>query len=191
MSRLQICLEKIDIENKKDPNHEVINGLDEPREFVYSLRMSEWLNKLVAQPDEILQISARGQHILRWTNPRANYPEGRSGYLKWRTELYKFHSQKVGKIMEESGYLKDEVEKVKKILQKKDLKNDSDVQTIEDVACLVFLNYYLDDMIQKTPQEKILDILQKTWNKMSHKAQSLAKEISYSNEGKQLINKIV
>ncbi|MCB1192745.1 MAG: DUF4202 domain-containing protein [Leptospiraceae bacterium] len=190
MSRLKICLDKIDTENKKDPNHEVTNGLDEPKEYIYSIRMTEWLNKLVDNPNELLQIAARGQHIARWTSPRENYPMGKAGYLKWRTELYKFHAGKVAQIMEESGYLYDEIEKVKKILQKKELKSDEDVQAIEDVACLVFLNYYLEDMVIKTSEEKIVSILQKTWNKMSEKAKALAKEISYSEECRMLIEKI-
>mgnify|MGYP001764314984 CR=1 FL=1 len=53
------------------------------------------------------------------------------------------------------------------ILEKKLLKKDAETQLLEDVICLVFLEYYLDPFVHKHDREKLKNIILKTWNKMS------------------------
>ncbi|MBK8388160.1 MAG: DUF4202 family protein [Saprospiraceae bacterium] len=71
----------------------------------------------------------------------------------------------------------------------KDFKRDAESQAIEDAACLVFLKHYFSKFAQKTNEEKMVDILQKSWGKMSEKAHVLAHTFTYGKTESDLINK--
>jgi hypothetical protein len=157
----------IDAANACDPSTTEIDGRREPAELVYGRRMSETLARIAPDASEPLRIAVRGQHIERWTSPRKAYAEGRVGYLKWRKDLQDFHARRLGEIMVGVGYGADAIARVGALIRKERLKSDAEVQTLEDVACLVFLAHYLDDFMSKTDQDKLAGILAKTWNKMS------------------------
>ena len=95
-----------------------------------------------SEASEEVQLAARCQHICRWESPRDSYEMNRTGYLLWRTELKKFHAKKAGGILKSVGYADATIEKVSFLLQKKQLKKNEDTQTLEDVICLVFLQFY-------------------------------------------------
>jgi len=172
--KLHQALALIDQANAQDPSHEMWQGEAIPKELLYSHRMSEWLGKLDPAPSEARQIAARAQHIRRWTVPRDQYPEGREGYLRWRKYLYRFHADQAVAIMREVGYEDALCEQVKKMIGKEGIKRDADVQCIEDVACLVFLEHYLPPFAQKYDEDKLIDIVRKTWKKMSGQAHAAA-----------------
>jgi len=52
-------------------------------------------------------------------------------------------------------------------VKKERIKHDPEAQALEDVSCLVFLEYELVPFAAKHPEEKLIDILRKTWAKMS------------------------
>ena len=54
------------------------------------------------------------------------------------------------------------------------IKRDPDVQTLEDVACLVFLRFYFSDFATQHDDGKLVRILRKTWRKMSVTAREAA-----------------
>ena len=85
--RKQKVLDAIDTANSADPTQE--DG--RPAALLYGERMSAELDRLFPDASEPLQIAARGQHIERWTLKRADYPEGRTGYLTWRRDLARHH----------------------------------------------------------------------------------------------------
>ena len=165
--RLTDVFAAIDAANALDPNTIKVDGRPQPAELAYGRRMSETLARLAPHASEHLRIAARGQHIERWTSPRASYPAGRVGYLKWRKDLQGFHARRIGEIMMAAGYDAGDVERVGALVRKERLKSDPDAQMIEDVACVVFLQHYLGDFLAKTDEEKLAGILAKTWNKMS------------------------
>ena len=107
MSRLDSALTAIDAANDADPD--ISEGT--PAARLYGERMTAELERLFPGSSEELRIAARGQHIERWTSPRANYPEGREGYLTWRRELGAFHAARVGEIMAGAGYGEDSIER--------------------------------------------------------------------------------
>ncbi len=123
----------------------------------------------------------RGQHIERWTSPSKNYPEGRAGYLSWRKHLQEFHATRVGEIMAAAGYQTDDIARVRSIIRKERLKSDADAQLLEDVVCVVFLEHYLAGFIGKTSEEKLANILARTWNKMSQRGHEHALKLSPSS----------
>jgi len=136
-----------------------------------------------------LQLAARCQHICRWESPRSDYEMNRVGYLTWRANLKKFHANKASEILTELNYDAETIERVSFLLQKKQLKRDEGTQTLEDVICLVFLEYYYEAFRIKHSDEKVIDIVQKTWKKMSEKGHNAALKIKYSEEGLSLIQK--
>ena len=168
----------IDQANSQDPNKAVDEqGKEWPKELLYSNRMTEMLHRFVEQPDEVAEIAMRAQHIQRWTSPRSNYPMDRQGYLQWRTQLYKFHAESAGDIMRQVGYDEDSIERVKKAVGKKGIKVNPDTQLLEDVTDLVFIEYYMLEFAGKHAEydeDKWIDIIKKTWNKMSERAQKFA-----------------
>jgi precorrin-2 dehydrogenase/sirohydrochlorin ferrochelatase len=179
----------IDIVNQKDPTIEEVNGRFYPKEFLYSLRMTEVLDRFTPNASESLQLAIRAQHIGRWEIPRKSYEMNREGYLKWRKELKDFHAKKAQEILEQAGYQNDLIEKVKSLIKKKQLKRNKEAQILEDVACLVFLEDYFSDFAKKHSEEKVMTILQKTWAKMSDKARAEALKIKLTKEETNLIKK--
>jgi hypothetical protein len=174
--------------NAKDPNLELSEGQEVPKELLYSQRMTDCLLDYDAEANEALQLAVRAQHIQRWEKPRSDYPEGKLGYLKWRKELYAYHGDLAAGLMSEAGYGEDIQERLKTLLLKTKIKSDEGAQALEDVACLVFLGSYFDDFVEKHSEEKLIVIVQKTWNKMSEHGHAMALKINYSETAKKIID---
>ena len=177
--------------NGNDPNTEMLDGRSYPKEVLYALRMTEALNTFEPNASEALKLTARCQHICRWEIPRGNYEMNRVGYLKWRQDLKRFHAEKARTILEEVGYGKETIHQVEFLLLKKQLKKNEETQTLEDVICLVFLQHYFEPFALKHDEPKVIDILQKTWRKMSEKGQQAAMKLPFSKEALAIVNKAV
>jgi hypothetical protein len=76
--------------------------------------------------------------------------------------------------MTEAGYGADAVAKARHLLVRKNLADDAEGQTLEDAACLVFLQFELAEFAAKTEPDKMVDILRKSWGKMSPAAREAA-----------------
>ncbi|WP_411029886.1 DUF4202 domain-containing protein [Spongiimicrobium sp. 3-5] len=175
--------------NGKDPNKEEFEGRLIPKELLYAMRMTDRLESFDSQASEPLQLTARCQHICRWEIPRDSYEMNRVGYLKWRQELKKFHAGKASEILNRVGYDEETIKKVVFLLEKKQLKKNEETQTLEDVICLVFLEFYFEPFMQKHDTSKLIGILQKTWQKMSAKGQQEALKLPLSKVTLDLISK--
>ena len=189
--RFAAVIADIDAANACDPNHVEIDGRPEPAELVYGRRMSETLARMAPDASEHLRIAARGQHIERWTSPRTGYPQGRQGYLSWRKHLREFHARRVGEIMAAAGYHADDIARVGSLIRKERLKSEAAAQLLEDVVCVVFLEHYLAGFIGKTNEEKLTNILAKTWNKMSQLGHEHALKLSLSPAGAALLARAI
>jgi hypothetical protein len=177
----------IDAENAQDPNNEIYQSNSYPKELLYSNRMYVRLMDFYPEASEQVQIAAKAQHICRWKMPRESYPMDRVGYLKWREELKKFHAQTTAEILVKAGYDKKFIDRVSFLIEKKSLKKDTETQLLEDVICLVFLEYYFDAFVQKHDREKMKNIILKTWNKMSENGHQDALKINFGDSNLQLI----
>jgi Domain of unknown function (DUF4202) len=166
-ARFAHVIAAIDNANARDPHVVQTDGGAVPAELLYGHRMSDALAHMAPDASELLRIAARGQHIERWTSPRAGYPPGRAGYLKWRNDLKEFHARRLGEIMAAAGYGPHDAARVGAIVRKERLRSDPEVQMLEDVVCIVFLKHYLADFMGKTDDAKLARILAQTWNKMS------------------------
>ena len=160
---LQNVLAAIDAANAADPRQDE----GQPEALLYGQRMSQQCDRLFPDADPLLQIAARGQHIERWTLKRADYPEGRTGYLTWRRDLAKHHATRVGEIMAAEGFDAEAIEQVGRMLQKQGIKRDDLVQALEDVICFTFITWYFAPFAAKHTPEKVQSIVEKTARKMS------------------------
>ncbi len=175
--RFQAAIVAFDQANMQDPNKEMVDGKEFPKELLYAQRMSEMQERYAPDASEAVKLAVRAQHIQRWKTPRSNYPMDKPGYLQWRTGLYKFHADTAGSLMKQAGYDDELIERVKKIVGKKGLKVNDETQLMEDVVDLVFLEHYLTGFVAQHPEydeAKWIPIIRKTWEKMSKRAHDFA-----------------
>ena len=187
--RFDAAIVRFDAANAEDPNIEQVDGEDHPKELLYARRMTAWLEKLEPDASEMVRLAARCQHIRRWTVPRSDYPMNKEGYKAWRTGLAKFHAETAADILRDVGYDDDTIERVSALLRKKRLKLDPEVQLLEDVICLVFLENYFADFAKQHEEEKVIDIVRKTWRKMSPRGHEAALALDLPVEVLPLVEK--
>ena len=180
--QFQNALTLFDAANAQDPHREIHNGQSMPKELLYAQRMTERLLAFAPQASQHLQLAARAQHIERWTSQRSNYPEGRTGYKQWRAELMLYHAKRAGELMAQADCPADDITRVQYLIQKRAMSRDAETQCLEDVICLVFIEHYLAAFAQGYDEVKLIDIIQKTWGKMSEVGHAAALQLPLSTE---------
>ena len=190
-ARFDRAIVQIDEANGEDPIMEETEGQVFPKELLYGQRMTAWLRRLTPEASEVLQLAVRCQHIQRWKMPRLNYPDGRTGYKQWRTDLAKFHAEVAGAVIREVGYDEGTIQRMQSLVRKERFKIDPEAQTLEDVACLVFLEHYFVPFSKKHNEEKLIDIVRKTWKKMSDKGREAALEIALPDGLKSVVGQAI
>ena len=200
ISEAQTTYEKalalIDAANRADPNRVSADGRDWPKELLYSERMSDMLQRYAPEADDAMKLAIRAQHIERWKSPRNAYPMDRMGYLKWRKDLYKIQANTAARLLQQAGYDDEVIERVRHSVAKKNIKGNPDTQLLEDVTDLVFMEHYMLEFVGKHPdysEEKWIEIIRKTWNKMSARAHefTLSGKINLPESLAPLVNKAV
>lgn len=186
-TRFDAAIAAFDSANAGDRNHVRYHGQDFPEQLFYGQRMTWWLERLESDPSEALRLAARSQHIRRWEIPRDSYPRDRQGYHRWRQRLYEFHAETAGEILRRVGYDEPIVARVQELLRKKGLKTDPEMQLLEDVICLVFLEHYLAGFAQQHDRPILLRILRKTWGKMSARGREAARHLELPDAARQLV----
>ncbi len=171
MDRLQATLDAIDAANAEDPNQVLVRGETRPKELAHALLATEWVARLAPAASDALRIAVRAHHIRRWEVPRADYPEGKAGYHRWRRDLQQRHAEHVDRILADQGWPEGIRERVRAIVRKQGLGRDPEVQTFEDALCLVFLETQFDALRARlADDEKLVDVTRKTAAKMSEAA---------------------
>lgn len=183
------AIERVDAANGQDPNFTTVAGVACPHELHYARRMTEWLDRLEPAAPETLRLAVRCQHLCRWMIPRSQYPMTRAGYHRWRTELGRFHADRAAEILREVEYDESFIGRVQAIIRKERLATDPDAQTLEDVACLVFLEDELGEFSARHEEPKVIRILARTWGKMSSRGRSAALGLNLPAEQRALIEK--
>ncbi len=187
--RFAAAIQKIDEANAADPNRETSDGRLDPKELVYSGRMTQWLQRLAPDASEALRLAVHGQHICRWTIPRDSYPMDRAGYLRWRNDCKRMHAEKLAQILSDVGYDQATIQRVQSLVRKERLKADPETQLLEDVVCLVFLENYFADFARQHDEAKLIDIVRKTWRKMSKQGRAAALELPLTGDARALVEK--
>lgn len=175
--RFERAIALFDAANAADPNREIVDGKEVPKELLYAQRMSEMLDRFVPDAGEAAKLAVRSQHIERWKVPRNSYPMDRAGYLLWRSGLYKYHAEIAGRLMKEAGYDGETIARVQAAVGKKGIKVNPETQLLEDVAGLVFIEHYMLEFAGQHPEydeARWIVIIRKTWQKMSAQAREFA-----------------
>ncbi|MDZ7851769.1 MAG: DUF4202 domain-containing protein [Halomonas sp.] len=180
-------LAALDALHAEDPRSVEVDGEPVPQELWHAGRMSAWLERLHEQPDELVQLAVRGQHLQRWQVPRGDYPEGRVGYLTWRRDQGQRAGETTARLMQEAGYSAEQAERVERMIRKQGLGRDPGAQAVEDCACLVFLENYFGDFSKQIDHDHLIRIVQMTWKKMSPQAHQLALGLPMSDEARGLV----
>jgi len=171
--RFNKAIALFDAANAQDPNQDE----GQPKELLYAQRMTGMVGRFAPDASEVAQLAVRAQHIQRWTVPRSTYPLGKPGYFAWRTGLYRFHAETAGELMHQAGYDEAMIGLVMAAVSKQDIKTNPDTQMLEDVSCLVFIEYYMLGFAgqhAEYSEEKWVGVIRKTWQKMSDAAHVFA-----------------
>ena len=186
-TRFADAITAIDAANTDDPNIITARGRTGPKEVLHAELVTEWVELLRPDASEALLLAARGHHLRRWKMPRASYPAGRAGYLRWRRDLHEQHARELGAILETAGYDAETIERVQAIVRKRDLAHDAEVQTLEDALCLVFLETQLTDVAAKLDPDKLASVLEKTARKMSADGRAAIARVPLDDEGREIL----
>jgi len=148
-----------------------------PAELAYADNMEKWVARVVPDARPILRLAARCQHLERWAVPRGSFPDGKPGYLAWRKSLYVKQSERARELLLGAGISETEAEEAATWVSKAEMRTNAGSQALEDAAVLVFLESEIGAFASQHsdyPREKFVDILKKTWRKMSPRARELA-----------------
>ena len=176
-SLYQAAIAAFDRANSEDPNKEMWEGTEYPKELLYAQRMTEMQERYAPDAPEEVKLAVRAQHIQRWKSPRSDYPMDKKGYMLWRTTLYKFHADTAGALMKQAGYDDAMITRVKTIVGKKELKTNPGTQMMEDIVDLTFLEHYMETFAAQHAdydEARWIVIIKKTWDKMSDRAHEFA-----------------
>lgn len=168
---IRSAMGRIDAAHRQDPTG---------RALEYARRMTRWLHRLTPSPSAALAVAVHAQHLRRWEIPRAGYPEGRSGYLRWRRACARHHAEQAAQILRELGAPAELTERVAALVRKEGLGRDAETQVLEDAACLSFLEADLTGFAQARDSETLRRVLGRTWEKMSPRARELAAAMDVS-----------
>jgi hypothetical protein len=149
-------------------------------ELVYADRMEAWVSRLVPAASPLLRLAARSQHLERWSVPRQTFAMDKAGYHAWRRSLYTRQAERARSLLLAAGVPADQAADVAVWVSKTGLKTNAGTQALEDAACLVFLENEISAFAAQHadyPREKFVDILRKTWRKMSPTAHDAALEL--------------
>jgi Domain of unknown function (DUF4202) len=156
-------------------------------EAAYAERIEAWVRRLCPAPSLALRLAARGQHLERWAIARAEFPPGRGGYLRWRSAVHERQGRRARELIAAAGGDHDLGERVARLVSKGAPRGDAEAQALEDAACLVFLETELADFRRRHDRVQVIDILRKTWRKMSAPAQELALTLALPADSRELV----
>lgn len=181
------ALAAIDRVNAEDPVLVTLDGVARPKEVVHAERATHWLGVIDPDASVAQRLAARAHHLRRWVSPRRDYPEGRSGYLRWRTDQKRRQAAETATLLRDVGIEVATVDRVAAIVAKQRQATDPDVQTHEDVLCLVFLEIQLDDVAARLGDDHTVEVLRKTAAKMSERGLAATAHIEFSEHGRRLL----
>jgi hypothetical protein len=188
-TRFDAAMAAIDEANAADPVTIVVDGEPVPKELAHARLMTDWVRRLDPDATELQLLAARAHHLRRWEVPRTEYPEGRSGYLRWRAAQKKRHAVEAGDLLRPFGYTDEEVARVGMLIRKEGLARDAQVQTHEDALCLVFIQLQFMEVLEQLGEEKMVEVIRKTLRKMSPQAVEAALALPLDPSARALVER--
>jgi len=176
-SRLAQAIARFEAAHREDPRQVASSGELLPWSVHYHRRLTHWVLHFDPGASVPLRLAAACQHIRRWKVPRTEYGAGRRGYRRWRSDLAKMHADLAREVLTEVGYESETIARVEALLRKIGLGRDAEMQLFEDAVCMVFFENEYVDLAAKHDDDKLVDILRRTWSKMSDSGRRAALEL--------------
>lgn len=186
-ARLARAIEAIKAVNATDPVLVELDGEQRAGALVHAERMSHWLHVLDPSATDVQHLAARAAHLRRWELPRSAYPDGRSGYLRWRGEAKRRQATEMRSVMTEVGYDEATAARAAEIVAKEGRRTDPQVQVHEDALCVVFLELQLDDLAGRLGDDHTVRVLRRTMAKMSANGLAATAGVQLSRSGRSLL----
>ena len=186
-ARYDRAVAAIDAANADDPNRVMVRGNDEPLALAHGRLAVGWVTRLVPDADDALLLAARAHHLRRWEMPRTSYPEGKAGYLRWKRDQRARHARDVEALLAGAGYDAATIERTQALIRRDDLRTDPGAQTIEDAACLVFLETQLASVADRLDHAHLLDVLRKSARKLSPAGLAAVADVPLDDVGRTLL----
>lgn len=188
-ARFRTAIERFDALNAADPNREIVDGVPVAKELLYAQRLCAWVMRLAPSASEELRLAARSQHLCRWEVPRQTYPMTRAGYHRWKNDLKTFHARKSAEVLHETGYSEDVIKRVSELNEKKRFPDDAESRVLEDALCLMFLQFQFSEVAAKLDDEKTVNAVRKSWDKMTEAGRQHALALPYSDRERELVRR--
>jgi hypothetical protein len=188
-TRFRAAITRFDELNSADPNREQVGKESLPHELIYAQRLCDWVMRIAPDASEELRLAARSQHLRRWEIPRASYPMTRAGYHQWKNDLKRFHAQKSAEVLRAVGYSDEMIARVGDLNLKRKFPADPETRVLEDALCLVFLQYQFNELAAKLDEEKTVNTIRKSWEKMTETARQHALALPYNAHERGLIQR--
>ena len=186
-ARYDRAVAAIDAANGDDPNRVTVRGDDEPLALAHGRLAVEWVTRLVPDADDALLLAARAHHLRRWEVPRSSYPEGKAGYLRWKRDQRVRHANDIEALLADAGYDTVTIERTQTLIRRDDLRNDPGAQSVEDAACLVFLETQLASVADRLDHAHLLDVLRKSARKLSSAGLTAVADVPLDDAGRALL----
>jgi hypothetical protein len=183
-ARHDAAVAAIDAANAADPTSVEVRGQRVALALAHGQLATEWIGRLVDDPDETLTLAARAHHLRRWELRRDSYPAGRAGYLRWRRDQKVRHATDVAAILESCGYEPNEIEQVQRLIRRESVEG---AQSVEDAACLVFIETQLASLSERMDHDLMIEVIRKTARKMSQRGLELVASIPLGETEKSLL----
>ena len=165
--RLAEAVERFEAVHREDPRRLAVDGATLPWSVLYHRRLAHWVAHFDPGASVPLRLAAACQHIRRWQIPRGDYGAGRREYRRWRSDLGKMHAEIARGVLADVGFEEATIQRVEALLRKIGLGRDPEVQLFEDAICMVFFELEYQDLAARHGDAKMVDILRRTWAKMS------------------------
>ncbi len=184
----KIASGKIDNAHSGDISSVTENGIELPCELLYSMRMVQVLELFNPGSTYVLKLAVQCQHLQRWGIPRADFPFDRRGYHEWRRVVMDYQLNITSLILTETGINEADILLVSDTLKNQGNKSHIEAQIIMDIACLVFLKWYMEPFASKHQNEKVMDIMKKTIRKMSQEAVTIIPKLDLPESAQLILN---
>lgn len=186
-TRLAAAFAAIDAANEADPTTVMVRGGGEPLALAHGRLASLWIDRLAPGASDALRLAVRAHHLRRWEVPRASYPDGRPGYLRWRRDQKARHARDVESLLVAAGYGPDVIVRTQELIRRDGLATDPEAQAVEDAACLAFLETQLGQLAGRVDPELMASVIRKTARKMSPAALALVAEVPLAASDRELL----
>ena len=186
-ARYDRAVAAIDAANGDDPNRVTVRGDDEPLALAHGRLAVEWVTRLVPDADDALLLAARAHHLRRWEVPRSSYPEGKAGYLRWKRDQRIRHANDIEALLADAGYDTVTIERTQALIRRDDLRTNPGAQSVEDAACLVFLETQLASVADRLDHAHLLDVLRKSARKLSSAGLTAVADVPLDAAGRALL----